>query len=103
MAFGDAEGAIQMLTAADEGAMLPLNGFEGTPVEWADPPEPYLDIDWTDTTCVDGSYSLLGNLNFTLSYRPLNSVGMPYYNESTHYFTVHNNAFNAMIRRSSSY
>ncbi len=50
MAFGDAEGAIHMLTAADEDAMLPLNGFEGTPVEWADTPEPYDDIDWTDTT-----------------------------------------------------
>ncbi|KAI0811211.1 PAB-dependent poly-A-specific ribonuclease subunit PAN2 [Irpex lacteus] len=62
MAFGDAEGAIHMLTAADEDAMLPLNGFEGTPVEWADTPEPYDDIDWTDTT-------------------PLNSIGMPYYDD----------------------
>ena len=50
MAFGDAEGAIQMLTAAEEGAVLPLNGFEGTPVEWADPPEPYEEIAWTDST-----------------------------------------------------
>ncbi|KAI0094078.1 PAB-dependent poly-A-specific ribonuclease subunit PAN2 [Irpex rosettiformis] len=60
MAFGDAEGVIQMLTAADEDAILPLNGFEGTPVEWADSPEPYTEIDWTDST-------------------PLNSIGMPYY------------------------
>ncbi|KAI0703544.1 PAB-dependent poly-A-specific ribonuclease subunit PAN2 [Cytidiella melzeri] len=62
MAFGDAEGMIQMLTAADEDAILPLNGFEGTPVEWADPPEPFPEIEWTDST-------------------PLHSIGMPYYDD----------------------
>lgn len=41
-----------MLTAAEEGMPLPLNGFEGQPVEWADPPEPLADIDWTETTRV---------------------------------------------------
>ena len=52
MAFGDADGAISLLTAADEGAILPLNGFEGQPVEWADPPEPVPEIEWTDSTLV---------------------------------------------------
>ena len=50
MAFGDAEGAIHLLTAADEGVTLPLNGFEGQPVQWVDPPEPLPDIQWTDHT-----------------------------------------------------
>ena len=79
MAFGDADGVIQMLTAADEDAILPLNGFEGTPVEWADTPEPYPDIEWTDST-----YAIYGgfrcNLNLRrVRFRPLNSIGMPYY------------------------
>ena len=52
MAFGDAERAISLLTAADEEAILPFNGFEGQPVEWADPPEPSLEVDWTDSTSV---------------------------------------------------
>lgn len=55
MAFGDAEGAISLLTAADEGAILPLNGFEGQPVEWADPPDPLPDIEWTERTLVRSS------------------------------------------------
>ena len=46
MAFGDAEGAIHLLTAADEGATLPLNGFEGQPVQWADTPDSIPDIEW---------------------------------------------------------
>ena len=50
MAFGDAEGSVHLLTAADEEANLPLNGFEGQPVEWAEPPEPLPDTAWTDTT-----------------------------------------------------
>ena len=52
MAFGDAEGVISMLTAADEDAILPLNGFEGRPVEWADAVDPLPDIDWKDYTLV---------------------------------------------------
>ncbi|GJE87918.1 PAB-dependent poly(A)-specific ribonuclease subunit PAN2 [Phanerochaete sordida] len=60
MAFGDADGAISLLTAADEDAILPLNGFEGQPIEWADPPDPLPDIDWNDST-------------------PLNVIGMPHY------------------------
>ncbi|KAI0792843.1 ubiquitin carboxyl-terminal hydrolase-domain-containing protein [Abortiporus biennis] len=61
LAFGDADGVIQLLSAGEEGTELPLNGFEGQPVEWADPPEALPDITWTDST-------------------PLNSIGMPYYN-----------------------
>jgi hypothetical protein len=48
MAFGDSDGVIHILTAADEG--MPFNGYEGQPVEWADPPEPLPEIDWTDST-----------------------------------------------------
>jgi hypothetical protein len=50
MAFGDSDGVIHILTAADEG--MPFNGYEGQPVEWADSPEPLPDIDWTDNTYV---------------------------------------------------
>ncbi|TDL27635.1 hypothetical protein BD410DRAFT_782767 [Rickenella mellea] len=60
LAFGDAEGAVHLMTAAGDEEALPLNGFDGQPVEWADVPEPIPEIHWTDTT-------------------PLNSVGMPYY------------------------
>ncbi|KIK13823.1 hypothetical protein PISMIDRAFT_17728 [Pisolithus microcarpus 441] len=59
--FGDAAGAIHLLTAADESSELYFNGFEGQPIEHADVPEPLPDITWTDST-------------------PLNSIGMPYYN-----------------------
>ncbi|PCH38436.1 hypothetical protein WOLCODRAFT_97122 [Wolfiporia cocos MD-104 SS10] len=62
MAFGDSDGTIHLLTAAEEGIVLPLNGFEGKLIEWADTPEPLPDIEWTDTT-------------------PLNVIGMPYYSE----------------------
>ncbi|KAK7689093.1 hypothetical protein QCA50_007784 [Cerrena zonata] len=60
MAFGDADGIINLLTAAEDGADVPFNGFEGHPIEWADPPEEVPTIEWSETT-------------------PLNSVGMPYY------------------------
>ncbi|KZT11602.1 cysteine proteinase [Laetiporus sulphureus 93-53] len=62
MAFGDSDGAIHLMTAAEEGADLPFNGFEGKPIEWPDTPEPLPEIEWTDST-------------------PLNVIGMPYYNE----------------------
>ena len=52
MAFGDADGAISLLTAADEEAILPFNGFEGQPIEWADPPDPPPEFEWTDSTSV---------------------------------------------------
>ena len=52
MAFGDSDGAIHLLSAADEEAMLPFNGFEGKPIDWADSPEPLPEITWTDGTYV---------------------------------------------------
>ncbi|KAL5528994.1 hypothetical protein ACEPAG_4968 [Sanghuangporus baumii] len=60
LAFGDADGNVQLMTAGDEEGTLPFNGFEGQPVEWPDVPEPIPVIEWTDST-------------------PLNSIGMPYY------------------------
>ncbi|EJD06087.1 uncharacterized protein FOMMEDRAFT_78690 [Fomitiporia mediterranea MF3/22] len=60
LAFGDADGGIQLMTAGDEEGTVPFNGFEGQPVEWPDVPEPVPSIDWNDST-------------------PLNSIGMPYY------------------------
>ncbi|KAF9234026.1 ubiquitin carboxyl-terminal hydrolase-domain-containing protein [Melanogaster broomeanus] len=61
LAFGDAVGAIHLLTAADESSEPFFNGFEGQPIEWADVPEPLPEMNWTDST-------------------PLNSIGMPHYN-----------------------
>ncbi|PSS06529.1 hypothetical protein PHLCEN_2v3677 [Hermanssonia centrifuga] len=60
MAFGDSDGVIHLVTAADEEATLPLNGFEGPPFEWADSPDTLPAIEWTQST-------------------PLNSIGLPYY------------------------
>jgi hypothetical protein len=48
MAFGDSEGVIHIMTAANEG--MPFNGYEGQPVEWADTPEPLPEIEWADST-----------------------------------------------------
>ncbi|KAH9923912.1 ubiquitin carboxyl-terminal hydrolase-domain-containing protein [Epithele typhae] len=63
MAFGDSDGAIHLLSAAEEEAMLPFNGFDGKPIEWPDSAEALLDITWTDTTTAQS----------------LNTVGMPHY------------------------
>lgn len=52
LAFGDAEGTIQLLTAADEGESLPFNGFDGQPIEWPGAPEPPLNDRWSDRTSV---------------------------------------------------
>lgn len=41
-----------MLTATEDGMELPLNGFEGQPIEWADPPEALPEIEWTQSTSV---------------------------------------------------
>ncbi|GBE82668.1 ubiquitin carboxyl-terminal hydrolase-domain-containing protein [Sparassis latifolia] len=60
MAFGDAEGAVHLMTAASEEEHLPFNGFQGKDVEWVDTPEPLPQIEWTDST-------------------PLSSIGVPYY------------------------
>ena len=48
MAFGDSEGVIHIMTATDES--MPFNGYEGQPGEWADPPEPLPEIEWSDAT-----------------------------------------------------
>ncbi|KAJ6488514.1 ubiquitin carboxyl-terminal hydrolase-domain-containing protein [Mycena vitilis] len=60
MACGDAEGVVHLMSQIDEEGSLPLNGFDGQPVEWADTPAPLPDIEWTDFT-------------------PLNSIGLPHY------------------------
>ncbi|EIW60790.1 poly(A)-specific ribonuclease [Trametes versicolor FP-101664 SS1] len=61
MAFGDSDGAVHLLSAAEEDAMLPFNGFDGKPIDWPDTAESLPDIEWTDST-------------------PLSSVGVPFYN-----------------------
>lgn len=58
LAFGDNEGVIHLMSAAEEGASIPFNGFEGRPIEWADTPEPLPEIEWRDTTYVGQSASL---------------------------------------------
>ncbi|KAJ7184324.1 ubiquitin carboxyl-terminal hydrolase-domain-containing protein [Mycena filopes] len=60
MACGDADGIVHLMSQIDEEGSLPLNGFDGQPVEWADTPAPLPHIEWTDST-------------------PLNSIGLPYY------------------------
>jgi PAB-dependent poly(A)-specific ribonuclease subunit 2 len=50
MAFGDADGTIHLITAAEEDGSIPFNGFDGRPIEWADTPEPLPLIKWTDST-----------------------------------------------------
>ncbi|KAF9521074.1 hypothetical protein BS47DRAFT_1404191 [Hydnum rufescens UP504] len=62
IAFGDAEGTIHLLTSTSSEEHVPFNGFDGKPVEWADPPQSLPDIEWDDST-------------------PLNRVGMPYYDQ----------------------
>ena len=53
MAFGDADGMINLLSQADESAVVPFNGFDGKPVEWADTVPPLPDIEWDEHTCVN--------------------------------------------------
>ncbi|TFK86247.1 hypothetical protein K466DRAFT_493169 [Polyporus arcularius HHB13444] len=60
MAFGDSDGAIHLLSAAEDEAMLPFNGFEGKPLDWPDAPDALPDVNWTKST-------------------PLSTIGMPYY------------------------
>jgi len=50
MAFGDADGTIHLITAADGDGSLPFNGFDGRGIEWADTPELLPDIEWTNST-----------------------------------------------------
>lgn len=48
MAFGDAEGTVHMMSQAV--GDMPLNGFEGQLVPWADTPSPLPNIDWAEST-----------------------------------------------------
>jgi PAB-dependent poly(A)-specific ribonuclease subunit 2 len=50
LAFGDADGSTHLMTAVEGNDVVPFNGFEGQPIEWADRPEPLPDIDWNDST-----------------------------------------------------
>ncbi|RPD59176.1 hypothetical protein L226DRAFT_488705 [Lentinus tigrinus ALCF2SS1-7] len=61
MAFGDSDGTVHLLSAAEDDAMLPFNGFEGKPLDWPDAPEALPEVEWTKST-------------------PLSTIGLPYYN-----------------------
>lgn len=50
MAFGDSDGRIHLMTAADESEPLAFNGFDGQPIEWADAPQPLENVLWTKDT-----------------------------------------------------
>ncbi|KAG6878680.1 hypothetical protein C0993_011495 [Termitomyces sp. T159_Od127] len=50
LAFGDADGAIHILSQAEDIAGVPFNGFDGQPIDWADAPAELTEIDWTDST-----------------------------------------------------
>jgi len=50
MAFGDAEGSIHLLSQLEDATGVPLNGFDGRPIEWAHTPAPIPDTVWSDTT-----------------------------------------------------
>uniref|UniRef100_A0A0W0F3U7 PAN2-PAN3 deadenylation complex catalytic subunit PAN2 n=1 Tax=Moniliophthora roreri TaxID=221103 RepID=A0A0W0F3U7_MONRR len=60
LACGDAEGAIHIRSQAEDTDDIPLNGFEGKPIEWPGALESLPDIQWDDST-------------------PLNSIGLPHY------------------------
>ncbi|KAF9265751.1 hypothetical protein L218DRAFT_859665 [Marasmius fiardii PR-910] len=60
LACGDAEGAIHLRSQAEDTQDVPLNGFDGRPIEWEDTHEPLPIIQWQDST-------------------PLNSIGLPHY------------------------
>ncbi|CAK5279336.1 unnamed protein product [Mycena citricolor] len=60
IASGDGEGMVHILSQVDEEGTVPFNGFDGQPVEWADPPTALPEIEWLPST-------------------PLNTIGMPYY------------------------
>lgn len=76
LACGDADGIIHMKSQVEGDEMVPLNGFEGRPVEWANPPEPLPELEWTDSTYVGLS---LSDHEFLSLHRPLNSIGLPHY------------------------
>lgn len=49
LGFGDADGTVHLLTAADKEGSLPLNGFDGNPFEWPDVQDPLPDVPWDDS------------------------------------------------------
>ena len=50
MAFGDSEGAIHLLSAAEGDAMLPFNGYEGKPLDYPHEAQPLQEINWDNST-----------------------------------------------------
>jgi PAB-dependent poly(A)-specific ribonuclease subunit 2 len=54
IALGDTEGVVRILTQQSTHGeeLMPFNGFDGQPAEWADMPEALPEINWTDTTFV---------------------------------------------------
>lgn len=77
IACGDADGIIHMKSQIEGDEIVPLNGFEGRQVEWANPPEPLPELEWTDSTYV---YSWFFEcLTFSSRDSPLNSIGLPHY------------------------
>lgn len=50
MALGDADGAIHLLSQAEED--MPFNGFDGQSITWIDGPLAPPEIEWTDSTWV---------------------------------------------------
>lgn len=66
-----------MLSQAEDATSVPLNGFDGHPIELANSPSPLPEIEWDDNTYVAhigrwGSHERCAS-------RPLNSIGLPYY------------------------
>ncbi|KAF9456453.1 ubiquitin carboxyl-terminal hydrolase-domain-containing protein [Collybia nuda] len=60
MGFGDADGTVHILSQTEAENAVPLNGFDGRAIEWADTPAPLTKVEWVDTS-------------------PLNAIGLPYY------------------------
>lgn len=77
MAFGDAEGAIHILSQAEDVGSVPLNGFDGHAIEVANSPSPLPEIEWDDNTYV-AKVECLDRHEYDAS-RPLNSIGLPHY------------------------
>ena len=68
VAFGDADGMINLLTAAEDDVDTPFNGFEGHPVEWADPPDEVPVNEWSEITCVKCTYIARRMTNFRIAH-----------------------------------
>jgi PAB-dependent poly(A)-specific ribonuclease subunit 2 len=77
MTFGDADGAIHVLSQVEDVGSVPLNGFDGHPIEVANSPSPLPEIEWDDNTYV-AKVESLDRLECH-AFRPLNSIGIPHY------------------------